>query len=181
MKFLTNQHNLYHCTIDEIFSQKIEDGVKPVGVGQNAISNFYSRYEWTHGKPLDEWHLDCYLHHNFVITSQSQYWKARVKEGSDWKILATKTFQFWDIKTQQLPVHEEKVSNTEAELSYLLASLNKLPKTYERLSKLPRTLPPRNKKMVSSMISKNKLTSGIPQQNQKWKSPWKQIQNIFEQ
>ena len=88
-----------------------------------SLCKLYSFYEEIPEEFLDKTDVDSYFNHNNFDNSQSEHRIVRVSRGSNKKSLATKLFQFCDLKTQQRYIVQEKVNISKRELTCLVVQI----------------------------------------------------------
>ena len=88
-----------------------------------SLCKLWSFYEEVPEDFLDDADVDSYFYRNIFDVSQSQHRKVRVSKVTNKKSFAIKLFQFYDIKTQQRYVHQQKRKLSKRELSSLVYSL----------------------------------------------------------
>ena len=122
-----------------------------------SFCKFYSFYEETPEKFLDETDVDSYFYHNIFDLSHSQHRKVRVSRGSNKKLFAIKLFQFCDLKTQQRYILQEEVIIAKRELTCLVDNLRDFLKIFDQASKFIHILLPKPKVEIGSTKSKDNL------------------------
>ena len=89
----------------------------------SSLFKFYSFYEEIPEEFLDETDVDSFFYHNILNISVSRLRIVRVSRGSNKKSLAIKLVLFWNMKTQQRYIRQEKVNISKRELTCLVDSL----------------------------------------------------------
>ena len=128
-----------------------------------SFCKLYSFYEETPEEFLDETTTffsktkDSYFYHDIFDIFQSQHRIVRVSRGSKEKSIATKLFQFCDLKTQQRYILQEEVNISKRELTCFVDSLRDFLKTFDHASRCIQIPLPKPKVQIVSTKSKDNL------------------------
>ena len=128
-----------------------------VGKKIPSLYKLYSFYEEKPEEFLDDTDVDSYFYQNIFDIFQSQHRKVRVSRCSNKKSFAIKLFQFFDLRTQQRYILQEKVNISKREPTCLVDSLRDFLTTFDHASKCIQIPLPKPKVEIGSTKSKSNL------------------------
>ena len=142
-----------------------------------SLCKLYSFYEEIPEEFLNETDVDSCFYQNVYDNSQSRHRILRVSKGSNKKSFAVKLFQFFELKTQQHYILQDKVNISKGKLTFLVDSLGDFLKTFDHASKSLQIPLPKSK--VDIRFKKSKYNLFARYYNDIFEHPPRQIRLSF--